>query len=194
MAAPGTSGRAVSSAQPSTNHLASGVRSISLATFLTCSCTPLSPAALHRGGIGFLHLVAGPIRAALECTGILRTSAMQLGMLWIFGLLHLASRPGVYRRTEDISYAPWDAFDLWLCTPCRWACPSSFGVYRRIQEIWSAAWDALDLWLTAPCLHAPPRRSLRGGEGGADSVLSKRVGWRSGAPSRKRAPTWRRRR
>ena len=43
--APGPSGRAVSSAQPSTSHLASGVRSICLATFLTCPRTPLSPAA-----------------------------------------------------------------------------------------------------------------------------------------------------
>ena len=35
----------MSSAQLSTNHMASGVRSISLATFLTCPRTPLSPAA-----------------------------------------------------------------------------------------------------------------------------------------------------
>ena len=39
---------------------------------------------------------------------------MQFGLLWICRLLHFASRPGVYRRTEDISYAPWDAFDVWL--------------------------------------------------------------------------------
>jgi len=101
---------------------------------------------MHLGMLsifGFVHLAAGPVRAASESTGVFRKYGLQLGMLWIFGLLHLASRPGVYRRTEEISYAPWDAFDLWLCTPCRWACPSSFGVYRRIQEIWSAAWDAL---------------------------------------------------
>ncbi len=41
---------------------------------------------------------------------------MQFGLLWIFRLLHLASRPGVYRRTEDISYAPWDARSLALYT------------------------------------------------------------------------------
>ena len=34
---------------------------------------------------GFVRLAAGPIRAASECTGVLRKSGMQLGMLWIFG-------------------------------------------------------------------------------------------------------------
>ena len=91
MAAPGTSGRAVSSAQPSTNHLASGVRTICLATFLTCSCMPLPPAALHRGVIASAHLASGPIRAASECIGVLRKPAMQLGMLSIFGFVDLAS-------------------------------------------------------------------------------------------------------
>ena len=42
---------------------------------------------------GFVRLAAGPIRAASECTGVLRKSGMQLGMLWIFGFVHLAAGP-----------------------------------------------------------------------------------------------------
>ena len=43
---------------------------------------------------GFVRLAAGPIRAASECTGVLRKSGMQLGMLWISGVREPQIRRG----------------------------------------------------------------------------------------------------
>ena len=53
---------------------------------------------------GFVHQAAGRGRSASESSGVFRNSGSQLGMLCVFGLLHFASRPALYRRTEDISY------------------------------------------------------------------------------------------
>ena len=112
----------MSSAQLSTSHLASGVRSICLATFLTCPRRPLSSAAVHRGE----HWLSAPCCRA-----------------------HPNSF-GVYRHTEDISSAPWDALDLWLTA----ACLPAWAMNRHTEDISSAPWDVFDLWLTAPCLPA----------------------------------------
>ena len=53
---------------------------------------------------GFVHQAAGRGRSASESSGVFRNSGSQLGMLCVFGLLHFASRPALYRRTEDVSY------------------------------------------------------------------------------------------
>ena len=42
---------------------------------------------------GFVHRAAVPIRAASECTGVLRTCGMQLVMLLVFGFVHRAAGP-----------------------------------------------------------------------------------------------------
>ena len=112
----------MSSAHLSTNHLANGVRSICLATFLTCPRTPLSSAAVHRGE----HWLSAPCCRA-----------------------HPNSF-GVHRHTEDISYAHWEALDIWLTA----ACLPAWAMNRHTEDISYAHWDALDLWLTAACLSA----------------------------------------
>ena len=63
---------------------------------------------------GFVRLAAGPIRAASECTGVLRKSGMQLGMLWIFGFVRFAAGPirAASECTGVLGRCQW-GFALW---------------------------------------------------------------------------------
>ena len=161
---------------------------------------------------GFVDLAAGPVRAASESTVVFRNSGLQLGMFWISGVLHLASRPGVYgvRRTcvgvqcgklppssPDLNPIEnvWAMLNLRLARtkPTRWESEKAFRVRVRNAVLWLNSSRGAVL---KRLISSMPRRVQACVEvnGGDDSVLSRRLRWRSGAPSRKRAPTWRRRR